>query len=285
MKLPFLIILISILSLSACHCQESNLVGKHQKVVKDSLGMRYGYLEYLPGKYSQEKKYPLVLFLHGAGERGDGSFHGLDTLYSHGPFKLIVEQDWKHEAVVISPQSSSGWFSAKHVKSIYDFVLENYSIDTCRIYIVGMSAGGGASWKFAQTYDNIPAAIIDVCGAYDLPENPSYLQNIPIWCFHNSGDPVVYFDRTVNNVNKIAQSNPGIESIFPPLDSGRVEPTSVFTVQLKQPSSWDLSGGIIPPESNLAFTVYDAFGHDSWSETFASEVVWDWLFSQNRCEK
>lgn len=287
MRLSFLIMLFSIISFSGCHSQTSLKMGTHQKVILDSLGMGYGYLEYLPYKYSNDKKYPLLLFLHGAGERGDGSISGLDTLYSHGPFRRLLEGNWKKEAVIISPQSSSGWFSAKHVKSIYDYLLQNYSIDTCRIYVVGMSAGGGASWKFVHTFENIPTAIIDVCGAYDLPEKSTSIQHIPIWCFHNSGDPVVDFDRSVKNVNKIAGTDQRIEAVFPPLDSGKVGPVTVFTAQFLggQRRQWSISDGVVVPQSNLALTVYDTFGHDSWTETFANEKVWDWLFRQSRCGK
>lgn len=152
------------------------------------ISREFRYLSYVPDGYEtdESRKWPLLLFLHGAGERGAD----LGLVKLHGPPKLI-ENGRKFPFVVISPQcpQDSRW-AAPALEALIDSIQQRYRIDAKRIYITGLSMGGHATWELALRHPERYAAVIPVCGAGD-PSRADRLRDLPIWAFHGALDDVV----------------------------------------------------------------------------------------------
>jgi pimeloyl-ACP methyl ester carboxylesterase len=153
-----------------------------------SMTYTLNYLVYLPGEYnsSADIKWPLILFLHGAGERGDS----LDLVKRHGPPRLI-EEGRDFNFVVISPQCPARqWWIPALLNRLLDEVIAKYRVDEERIYVTGLSMGGFGTWDLASEYPQRFAAIAPICGG-GHPEFAWNMRHIPAWVFHGAKDEVV----------------------------------------------------------------------------------------------
>lgn len=205
---------------------------------------------------STSNKFPLIIFLHGAGERGDdnlkqliwGAKDLLKTVSTKGKeaFMLFpqcpsdmrwVQVDWADDSTHTRPKTISKPLGA--VWSLVQKMKIEYPIDPNRIYVVGLSMGGYGTWDLLQRFPNEIAAAVPICGWGD-PQTGSKLKNVPIWAFHGAKDTVVPVSRTLNIVQAIQGA-----------------------------------GG-----SKIRYTEYPYVGHNSWSPTFATNELWDWLFAQ-----
>jgi predicted peptidase len=159
---------------------EKSFIGKYVENVS------INYLLYLPKDYSEKEKFPMMLFLHGAGERGNN----LDLVKKHGPPKLI-EQGKEFPFVIVSPQCPSNvrW-NTKILIALIDEIIRNYKIDENRIYVTGLSMGGNGTFWLATEISNRLAAIIPICGWGD-PFDVCSIGNLPVWAFHGAKDMVV----------------------------------------------------------------------------------------------
>lgn len=169
-----------------------------------------GYYEYLPQGYNTgNQTYPLLVFLHGSGETGNGT-SDLPQVLLHGPPQLInqglfpasfVVNGQTHRFIVISPQFI-GWPKETDVQGIIDYVVQHYRVNPNRIYLTGMSMGGGATWTYAGYNSgtaNRLAAIVPVCGA-SAPATARSRNianaDLAVWATHNDGDPQVPVSNT-----------------------------------------------------------------------------------------
>ncbi len=145
------------------------------------------YLLALPDGYSEgAREWPLMLFLHGAGERGDS----LDLVKMHGPPKLVAAGQ-NLPFIVVSPQSPRHqWWDTDMLNALLDEVVETYRVDKSRIYVTGMSMGGFGTWALAAAYPDRFAAIAPVCGGGN-PERICAARGVPTWAFHGALDEVV----------------------------------------------------------------------------------------------
>jgi predicted peptidase len=144
------------------------------------------YLVYLPREYSSRKQWPLLLYLHGSGERGDD----LQRLRRNGPPALI--DNGRHlPLVVVSPQCPKDmhWDSAQ-LLALLDKLEEKFSIDPARIYVTGYSMGGWGVWNLANAAPERFAAIVPVAGSAEGAQ-PERLLHLPIWAFHGAEDCTV----------------------------------------------------------------------------------------------
>lgn len=178
-----------------------------KKVVK-SLHLKY--LLYLPKSYIDEnKKWPLVLFLHGAGERGND----LEIVKRNGIPK-IADKDDSFSFVAVSPQCPEESTWQNHFDAL-DLLLEEiektYSIDKNRIYVTGLSMGGYGTWDFAMRYPDRFAAIIPICGGSTYPELVGVLKDLPIWAFHGAKDDIVPVGESRVLVNILKKYNGNIK--------------------------------------------------------------------------
>ena len=187
----------------------------------------HGFYEYLPKGYSASgtQTWPLIVALHGVGEEGDGSTGSLPMILRHGPAKVIDQgifptsftvNGQTFSFIVISPQFVS-WPSASDVDQVINYAVANYKVDQSRIYVTGLSMGGGVTWDYAGSSSaaaNRIAAIVPISGASypDMTRSRTMAAaNLPVWALHNQGDPTVTVTNTtgyVANINLAPSPNP-----------------------------------------------------------------------------
>jgi len=147
----------------------------------------YSYQLHLPkGHAGETTGWPLIIFLHGSGERGSD----LNQVKVHGPPK-IADRDPAFPFVLVSPQlpAEQEWDLAK-LSSLLDHGIATLRIDPARIYITGLSLGGHATWRWAAAEPWRFAAIAPVAGRGD-PATACALKAMPVWAFHGDRDDVV----------------------------------------------------------------------------------------------
>ena len=153
------------------------------------------YFLFLPqGHGSAEKKdekWPLMLFLHGAGERGDN----LDLVKKHGPPKIVDEKK-DFPFITVSPQCPAGksW-NPQQMAKLVDHVANTYSADPKRLYVTGLSMGGFGTWNLLAEYPGKFAAAIPICGGGD-PAKVEKMKDTPIWVFHGAKDTAVSISKS-----------------------------------------------------------------------------------------
>jgi predicted peptidase len=202
--------------------------------------VRLNYLLYLPQGYSTEgqKKWPLILFLHGAGERGDD----LELVKEHGIAK-IVEQKEDFSFIAVSPQcSEDSWWpiEAEALNALLDKVMAAYAVDRHRIYLTGLSMGGYGVWSLAIAHPEKFAAVAPICGGGD-PTKVCALKDVPVWAFHGAKDPVVPLEKSEEMVDALKAC-----------------------------------GG------NVQLTVYPDAEHDSWTQTYDNQDLYEWFLQHTR---
>jgi dienelactone hydrolase len=158
-----------------------------------------GFWEAIPSLYSQTtKKYPLIVFLHGIGELGTTLSRmnccGLPNhLYNKTFPPEFVINGARHSFIVIAPQFKTR-ATAAHVQSVIDFAKRRYRVDETRIYVTGLSLGGGSTWDWSAVYGQNAAAIVPVCGG-TKPTTTLTQQiaskNLPIWGLYSTADAAV----------------------------------------------------------------------------------------------
>lgn len=233
-----------------------------QKAVKvDITSNTGGFYEALPPNYdsASDERYPLLVFLHGGGELGNGHTdlprikrNGITKLLDRKTFpKSFVVDGKEYSFIIISPQFKA-WPGVNDVAKIIDYASANYNVDTQRIYLVGMSMGGGATWEFAADHGKELAAIVPVCGA----TSPKVARvkklattNVPTWAFHNRDDNVVSVNYTIKYFDLLKADN---------------------------------------PEFPVKMTLWETGGHDSWSRSMNPDTkedgknIYEWMLQYKR---
>jgi len=203
------------------------------------------YLLSLPKEYDnrQRAKWPLILFLHGMGERGDD----LELVKKHGIPKILEERE-DFPYIVISPQCPLHSMWTMELDALHGLVLnamKTYKVDKSRIYLTGLSMGGYGAWHLAEAYPRLFAAVVPICGGalpmIGFPERIKVLKNVPIWAFHGAKDNVVPVERSQELVDVLKKN-----------------------------------------DGNVRFTIYPDAGHDSWTETYDNPELYEWLLKQKR---
>jgi predicted peptidase len=200
------------------------------------------YLLYTPKDYQgSEKELPLVLFLHGIGERGTD----LEIVKLFGIPKEI-EEGVDFPFLVVSPQCPEDTIWANELDALHallENIIEKYQVDTSRIYLTGLSMGGNGSWHLAAAYPSMFAAVVPICGwanpLFGFPERIKVLIDVPVWAFHGAEDEVIPLQRSQELVDAL-KANQG----------------------------------------NVRFTVYPNTPHDSWTQTYENPELYEWLLQQ-----
>ncbi|RYE13294.1 MAG: T9SS type A sorting domain-containing protein, partial [Sphingobacteriales bacterium] len=224
------------------------------------------FYEYLPSGYpAAGVKYPLLIFIHGMGELGPGTSTSLPLVLRNGPPKLINNGTFPQsfsvagqtfKFIVISPQFTE-WPYGPDVESVITYAKNNYPVDINRIYLTGLSMGGGTVWNYAGgTLANASklAAIVPVAGASD-PYSPFAANmanaDLPVWATHNSGDGTVPVANTNTYINMINTA----------------------------PN---------PPSPTAKKTIFTANSHDAWTQTYNPNYrenglnVYEWMLQYKR---
>jgi predicted peptidase len=170
------------------------------------------YQVFVPHDYKGDKDYPLILFLHGAGERGDdGDIQVAQGIGSAIKFK---QNEKTFPFIVVFPQCQKGkhnWkagdVDANRALAILDEVRNTYRVDDKRIYLTGLSMGGSGTWSLAAAMPERWGAIVPICGAGDL-ETATKIKDIPCWCFVGSEDKVAQRSREMIDALRKAGGTP-----------------------------------------------------------------------------
>ena len=177
-------LLIAAMALSAIFPAQAQLPQKARTLtVRTTLN----YLAFLPKTYSaQGAPVPLIVFLHGSGERGSD----LNKVKAWGP-PALADKDPGFPFMVVSPQAPDGeWWHANLLKALLDEVLEKYNVDRSRVYLTGISMGGYGAWDLAINYPAYFAAIAPICGGGNALRI-GQLKAVPTWVFHGLQDKSV----------------------------------------------------------------------------------------------
>jgi predicted peptidase len=166
------------------------------RVFKDVDGKEAKYVLFIPKDYDGKKAYPLIFFLHGAGETGTEGKKQAEV----GIGKAIKEQADTFPFITVFPQSQKRTWKAdsddgKRALAILDETEKEYKVDKKRVYLTGLSMGGFGTWSMAETFPEKWAAIVPICGGGD-PKTAEKIKNIPCWIFHGDADNAVKVDRS-----------------------------------------------------------------------------------------
>lgn len=169
-----------------------------EREVTRTLSLRY--LIALPEGYEAEpeRRWPLVVFLHGAGERGDD----LAKVGVHGPPKRVAEGE-SFPLIVVAPQCPADeWWTDQPVLELIDDLEERYRVDASRIYLTGLSMGGYGTWHFAAAAPHRFAAVAPICGG-GVPYQMRRIPHLPVWAFHGDEDRAVPLEESVRLVEAL----------------------------------------------------------------------------------
>jgi pimeloyl-ACP methyl ester carboxylesterase len=174
----------------------------------------FQYLLYMPAGYDTDVtgKWPLMVFLHGSGERGTD----VERVAANGP-PMLIEQGRNFPCVVVSPQCSGSWWSATDLQPFIEDLVRQYRIDPDRVYLTGLSMGGFGTWDLAVRSPGFYAAIAPLCGG-GAPSQAYQLRDLPVWAFHGALDTTVPVAQTQQMIDAIRQAggNP-LVTIYPDL--------------------------------------------------------------------
>jgi predicted peptidase len=182
------------------------------KQVTKTLAARY--LLYLPKDYGKDPaaRWPLILFLHGAGESGDN----LEIVKKHGPPKLAAGGK-EFPFIIVSPQAPSsreGW-NVEVLTALLDEVMRQYAVDPDRVYLTGLSMGGFGTWNLAAAVPERFAAIAPICGGGQR-RMARRLRTLPTWVFHGAKDPTVPLQESQEMVDALKAAGGDVKfTIYP----------------------------------------------------------------------
>ena len=160
---------------------------------------KYHYLLSLPAGYeNSEQRWPLMLFLHGGGESGES----LAKVKTHGPPKLIAQNERAFPCIVVSPQSPGRGWNPDYLAALLDDICATYRVDPERIYLTGLSMGGYGTWMLAAAQPDRFAAIVPICGGGN-PADAGKLKGLPIWVFHGADDKTVKLENSEKMVDAL----------------------------------------------------------------------------------
>ncbi|UVI32687.1 carboxylesterase family protein [Paenibacillus spongiae] len=180
--------------------------------------VKLDYLLHLPKSYdsAQDKKWPVIVFLHGAGERGSD----LELVKIHGIPK-IVEQQEDFPFIAVSPQCplTSYWPVEKQaLKALIDDIIQTHQADPDRIYLTGLSMGGYGTWEMASNYPQLFAAVAPICGGGD-PGSAHFMKDVPAWVFHGDADSVISVTESEKMVEALKSAGGNVRfTVYPGVD-------------------------------------------------------------------
>ena len=219
-----------------------------QTFIDKQNGNKLPYCLYLPDKYSSSKKYPVILFLHGAGEIGSDNTSQLNNIKN----MFTYNADYIAQSILICPQTPEWWHLDRNVYEdgqgtltsaihLLQEIQNKYSCDKNRTYLTGLSMGSFATWEVLERYGDMFAAAVPVCGGGNEMNAQSYV-DIPIVMYHGTADPTVSFQSSQRTYDAILAAG-GTKALLIPLEG---------------------------------------VAHDAWKNAYADRNMFAWLFAQDK---
>jgi predicted peptidase len=245
--------LLVIATLSTFICMKANAQSPTVALTADHMSWKVTltgnlrYLSYLPKGYpgTNGQLWPLMLFLHGVGERGND----IQLAAVHGPLKQ-VKQGQEFPFIIVAPQCAAGeLWQNEPLLQLLNHVEEKFAVDTKRVYLTGISMGGYGTWQLGLEHPEKFAAIVPICGGGNMidvilgtRDKGATLKRLPIWAFHGAKDNVVPTEESERMVNQLKKL--GVKEV--------------------------------------KLTIYPEANHDSWTETYKNPELYAWLLKQSR---
>lgn len=212
-------------------------VGFVRKIVSVPGGSDRVCQVWVPLDYTASRKWPVILYLHGAGECGTSG----EEVLAQGLPKEIQRRDGRFEFIVVMPQcwnSQVGWRGAPldvAMGALYG-ALKEYACDESRVYLTGLSMGGHGTYRLAMKYPNMFAAIVPVSGGGDA-NRAAEIAHLPVWIWHGADDQTV----PVDGARKMAEALRKAE------------------------------------DADVKYTELPGVGHNAWDPAYAGDDLWTWL--------
>ena len=239
-------------------------------------GIKYKYQVFVPEDWTKKKKWPVILFLHGAGERGNDGLIQTEV----GIGTAIRRYRDRFPAIIVMPQCHKNvWWSESAMADMVMAALaqaqKEFHGDPARTYLTGLSMGGYGTWNLAGEFPGKFAAVVPICGGILVPDmarqqpaddNSPYTEaakkigRMPVWIFHGGDDPVV----PVTESRRMAEAMRTVVG----QDAPHTQPQAIA--------------------ENLAeviYTEYPGVGHNSWEKAYAEHDLMSWLLTKSLLNK
>jgi len=275
-----------------------------------------GHWLYRPAGYSYSpcKKYPLLVWLHGLGETcSKGSLDILNKSSLNSPgYQILQGTAYSNQrpflnGIILQPQTCSSW-NASNIDAMVEYVKTQVRVDDERIYVTGLSLGGGGAWAYAASKSTKVAAIVPVAGTESALSSINAASHVPTWAFHNYNDtnvgpglgPVTDLFRcksythrecTVEHIDRMTSfANTKVMQQYS-ANAGATQAATDRTAALVKffpsdllPTQWSWNDGRSPQDSSAKtlMTIYATSGHSGWFTTYNSQEMWQWLYAQQR---
>ena len=200
----------------------------------------FPYIARVP--HNMKENLPIIIQLHGAGERGDGSNESINLVEVHG-FAELLNDDAEADCILIQPQCRNDSFWVAHIQELRLFIeemIQTYHADKNRVYLTGVSMGGYGTWFTALAFPDMFAAIAPVCGG-GMPWLADVLK-MPVWAFHGDMDTAVLPSNSIDMIDALRRC-------------GR--------------------------NKDVKLTILKNVGHNAWDYTYDMELL-NWLLAQKK---
>jgi predicted peptidase len=254
MRIPLLLLFFTALATLQAR-QETGFLDRTLKLK----GATQRYQVYVPFGWTKSQRLPVILFLHGAGERGDNGL--AQTQVGLGGSLRFRPERWP--AIVVMPQCpKESWWSAPQAMELalaaLDAALKEFKGDRERVYLTGLSMGGYGTFAIGSKHAARFAALVPICGGVRLPRR--------------AGRP----EQPDTGVDLYSETAKGIGATPIWIFHGAADPTVPVTESRKMTEAIKAAGG------NPKYTEYPGVGHNSWDKAYAEEELPKWLFAQRR---
>jgi predicted peptidase len=227
-------------------------------------GRTYRYRVWLPPHYTKLRRWPVILFLHGSGERGDDNLRQLTI----GLPALLARDPARYRAVVVVPQCALGheWYGEMETQALaaLDASIKEFRGDKRRVYLTGISMGGAGVWFLAR-HRSRWAAVVPVCGEVVRQADDPFPIALP--------PDLAQLLHTPNPYGALAAAiGPTPVWIFHGADDNVISPDQ----------SRRMYAALTAHHGDVRYTEYDGLGHDVWDRAYGEPALPKWLFAQRR---
>ncbi|OGJ87341.1 MAG: hypothetical protein A2268_14395 [Candidatus Raymondbacteria bacterium RifOxyA12_full_50_37] len=243
------------------------------------------YRLFVPAHYDGNTEYPIILTFHGAGERGDNNYSQLANNVVTPWFADSFQA--RHPCFIVSPQcpvdekwADFSWSSTTYrvsstpisaamrtVLSLLDSLKREFSLDTNRFYVCGLSMGGCGSWDIIARYPDMFAAAVPVCGVGDSSAATD-LQKTAIWAYHGTLDPTVPVAGSRGPLSSLEGRGNTVVRYISKQDGGNAN------------MSWDTLTAKVAAGADYIYTEYTDGVHGIWNTAFLNPLLPEWLLSK-----